>query len=253
MENGNFPNCLLLGDSGHLLRRYFLTPLENTRTRTEQYYNESHIRTRNVVERLFGNWKRRFPVLAYGLRLKLQTVLTVIVATAVLQNIARRMDGDNIPEFPEDMKLQELEELIENGQDQHGPVENDEILDIRNDLINNYFANLFMQVQNGFPGIIGAIDCTHIGISSPPVDDLNYPAIVFLNRKGYYSLNVQISMFVIQGLYMIRQFGQLAKLEHMHLNGNTNSWLIGDSGYPLEPWLMTYKLSTFNCSRGKLQ
>lgn len=111
----------------------------------------------------------------------------------------------------------------------------------------------FMQMENGFPGIIGAIDCTHIAISSPPANDINHPAIVFLNRKGYYSLNVQIicnanlKILAVNARYpgsvhdsaiwmtsVIRR-----EVENMHLNGNTNCWLIGDSGYPLEPWLMT--------------
>lgn len=47
-------------------------------------------------------------------------------------------------------------------------------------------------MNNGFPGIIGAIDGTQIAIRAPPVNDENFPAIVFYNRKGFYSLNVQI-------------------------------------------------------------
>lgn len=38
-----------------------------------------------------------------------------------------------------------------------------------------------------FPGIIGAIDCTHVRILCPKEEEHNY-----LNRKGYHSLNVQI-------------------------------------------------------------
>jgi len=55
----------------------------------------AHCRTRNTVERMFGVWKRRFACLATGLRLKKDTVLVVIVATAVLHNIARDLQGDN--------------------------------------------------------------------------------------------------------------------------------------------------------------
>ena len=38
-----------------------------------------------------------------------------------------------------------------------------------------------------FPGVIGAIDCTHIAIQSPGGDN----AEQFRNRKGYFSINVQ--------------------------------------------------------------
>ena len=38
-----------------------------------------------------------------------------------------------------------------------------------------------------FPGVVGAIDCTHVRIQAPP---LNYE-YAFVNRKGYYSKNVR--------------------------------------------------------------
>lgn len=41
-----------------------------------------------------------------------------------------------------------------------------------------------------FPGVTGCIDCTHVRIKSPGGDD----AEVFRNRKGYFSLNVQVSL-----------------------------------------------------------
>ncbi|KAB0804891.1 hypothetical protein PPYR_01861 [Photinus pyralis] len=55
---------------------------------TENLFNESLIRTRNAVERCYGVWKRRFPILALGIRLNLVKVQYVIVATAVLHNMA---------------------------------------------------------------------------------------------------------------------------------------------------------------------
>jgi len=42
---------LLLG--GYLVRSY-LMPLRTTKTRAQELYNESLIRTRNTIERLFG-------------------------------------------------------------------------------------------------------------------------------------------------------------------------------------------------------
>lgn len=39
-----------------------------------------------------------------------------------------------------------------------------------------------------FPNVVGAIDCTHISIRKPN-DENTY---IFLNRKHYYSINVQL-------------------------------------------------------------
>lgn len=97
---GNYQNNLLLGDAGYACSEYLLTPLDNPVYRHEHLYNESHIRTRNVVERLFGVWKRRFPVLALGIRLHLQDAFSVIVATAVLHNILRGAGEDLPPDDP---------------------------------------------------------------------------------------------------------------------------------------------------------
>ncbi|KAJ8910950.1 hypothetical protein NQ315_014956 [Exocentrus adspersus] len=87
-ENGRFGDSLLVGDSGYPIKNYLITPLLQTRNEAENLFNESLIRIRNVVERSYGLWKRRFPALALGLRLKVQTTLNVIVASAVLRNIA---------------------------------------------------------------------------------------------------------------------------------------------------------------------
>lgn len=43
----------------------------------------------------------------------------------------------------------------------------------------------------GIPGVDGAIDCTHIRLVHTRFHNINE---VFRNRKGYFSLNVQVSM-----------------------------------------------------------
>lgn len=53
-----------------------------------------------MIERLFGIWKRRFPVLAIGLRTKEDTTMATIVATAVLHNLLIQ-ENDVMP--PEDI------------------------------------------------------------------------------------------------------------------------------------------------------
>ncbi|XP_018572749.1 putative nuclease HARBI1 [Anoplophora glabripennis] len=136
-ENGEFGRYILIGDSGYSLRSYLMTKLLQTRTPAENLYNESIIRTRNVVERQYGVWKRRFPILRYGMRLKLDTTMAVIVATAVLHNIA--IDMNDL--LPEDLLYNEE---MDNNEDILQPVENNLHMghNIRQLLINEHFASL---------------------------------------------------------------------------------------------------------------
>ncbi|XP_063894763.1 putative nuclease HARBI1 [Helicoverpa armigera] len=100
-DRGDFGNGIVLGDSGYFLNNYLLTPLSNPRTQVEQLYNESHIRSRNVIERCFGVWKRRFPVLSIGLRCKIPLAQDVIVAAAILHNLACSQSEGEPPSDPE--------------------------------------------------------------------------------------------------------------------------------------------------------
>lgn len=105
-ENGEMEENVLVGDSGYSIKQYLLTPFLNPRTPEEHLFNKSQIRTRNPIERFFGIWKRRFPILAQDIRLKVQCVEAVVVATAVLQNIATK-NADPLPP-PLDENLENL-------------------------------------------------------------------------------------------------------------------------------------------------
>lgn len=133
----------ILGDSGYPAKSYLFTPLLNTETRAQQLYNESHIRTRTIVEHTFGIWKRRFPV-AYGSRLRITTVMTIIIATAVPHNIAQSR-GEDIPPMDEE-ELRILENIIADDHVNVNRVQNEAAgnagLLARNILINEYFNNL---------------------------------------------------------------------------------------------------------------
>ncbi|CAI6354417.1 unnamed protein product [Macrosiphum euphorbiae] len=127
----------LLGYGGYEVTPYLMTPLLNPTTRSQQLYNESHIRTRNVIERCFGVMKRRFPVLSKGLTVNLNNTQAIIVACAVLHNICVDMH-DELPddELMENNFINDVNENhIDNLVGTRGRQERDR-------LINDHFANL---------------------------------------------------------------------------------------------------------------
>lgn len=118
---------ILLGDGGYALKSFLMTPLLNPITQGEVAYHAAHIKTRNVIERTFGVWKRRFPILKLGLGINLQTSLTVIVATGILHNIAI-LTRDEQPsmdiELYNSLDLKRRELLMENNEIQTVNVQN---------------------------------------------------------------------------------------------------------------------------------
>lgn len=44
----------------------------------------------------------------------------------------------------------------------------------------------------GLQGVVGVIDCTHIAITPPKKNDELYPEHIYVNRKGYHSINTQL-------------------------------------------------------------
>ena len=120
-----------------------------------------------------------------------------------------------------------------------------------------------------FPNVIGAIDCTHVRLKAPSVNDYAY-----INRKNYHSINVQIisdarmrilnmvarwpggthDSFIFQNSSVGTRLQEGALHGRSHLLGelrahyrnccthkSNNSMLIplGDKGYPLTEYLIT--------------
>lgn len=143
-ENKEFGANVLVGDSGYAVKSYMITPLANPSTAAENLFNEAQIRTRNPIERCFGVVKRRFPILSLGIRLKLEKVEAIVVATAVLHNIACT-NREPLPPLDE-----EIENLIEQDmatavvateRAENIPANNTNHI-TRLNLINNYFGTL---------------------------------------------------------------------------------------------------------------
>nr|XP_012224567.1 PREDICTED: putative nuclease HARBI1 [Linepithema humile] len=103
-------NGKLVGDSGYPTLPFLLTPIGNPQTDEEIMYNTIHGRTRQIVERTYGIWKRRFPCLSRGLGTKLLCSTTIVIACSVLHNLAL-IFRDELPEDEENDPHDEYEEV----------------------------------------------------------------------------------------------------------------------------------------------
>lgn len=61
----------------------------------QRNYDKSHRKTRNVVERTFGRWKKKFACLSRGLKNNLDNSIAIICATAVLWNLHINLNYPN--------------------------------------------------------------------------------------------------------------------------------------------------------------
>nr|XP_042909557.1 putative nuclease HARBI1 [Parasteatoda tepidariorum] len=97
----------------------------------------------------------------------------------------------------------------------------------------------------GIPNIIGVIDGTHIYITKPNQPDWN----VFLNRNNKFSMNIQIVCSDEMRLLNVVAnwpggthdsfIWRYSAIREILQKENGENFLLGDSGYPLEPWCIT--------------
>ncbi|XP_066583328.1 putative nuclease HARBI1 [Prorops nasuta] len=105
----------------------------------------------------------------------------------------------------------------------------------------------FRYAPQSFAGAIGAIDCTHIAIHGPKEHEHTY-----VNHHGYHSLNVQmicdpnLNILNVNARYpgarhdaFIWSVSPVRRVMERGYHRGQKYFLIGDQGYPLEPWLMT--------------
>ena len=105
----------------------------------------------------------------------------------------------------------------------------------------------------GMPGVIGAIDCTHIAIQRPSVENPE----IFRCRKGYFSLNVQAVCGPDLRFHNVvarwpgsvhdsRIFENSRLCADLEANLNPRYHLLGDAGYALKRYLLTPVASPCN-------
>lgn len=108
-------------------------------------------------------------------------------------------------------------------------------------------ADKFLSIAN-FPRVIACIDGSHMRIARPAKF-----GDAFINRKNFYSLNVQVICDVdlcildvnacwpesTHDSRVLRESGIFLKFQSGELPILPGTVILGDSGYPLLPWLMT--------------
>ena len=80
------------GDSGYVVEPWLFTPLNETTTEKDAYYNETLFKTWQIVENAIGLWKvvfRRFDLSGGTLMYKPEKVCKLIIACCILHNIRR--------------------------------------------------------------------------------------------------------------------------------------------------------------------
>lgn len=107
--NANTCGALLLADEGYPLTPWLMTIFRNPTTEREQSYNELHKKERSLIERSFGQLKKRFPILHSQIRVATERVPSIVLACFILNNVAKHLKD---PDYGED--LDDTEEEAEN-------------------------------------------------------------------------------------------------------------------------------------------
>ncbi|CAC5395979.1 HARBI1 [Mytilus coruscus] len=104
-----------------------------------------------------------------------------------------------------------------------------------------------------------AVDGTHARIKSPSEDEH-----IFVNRKNFHSINVPgVCDSYLKFLKIVSQWpgathdafiwSNSTVCELFEIRTISDGWLLGDSGYPVRPWLLTHRSESHYQKATKLQ
>ena len=107
-----------------------------------------------------------------------------------------------------------------------------------------------------FPNVIGCVDCTHIKIATPAVNEHEY-----VNRKNDHTINVQLICDAdasimncvvrwpgsVHDARILRESAVFPMFETMP--GPLEGYILGDSGYMLKDWLLTPFIHAVNAEQ----
>lgn len=103
-------NTVIIADDGYGIEPWLMTPYNDPDDAANVAYNKLLTKERVIIERCFGQLKRRFPILKYVCRVKLENIPKIVVACVILHNIAKLLN---------DRDFEDLEE--ESVEDVNGP------------------------------------------------------------------------------------------------------------------------------------
>ncbi|CAI6366825.1 unnamed protein product [Macrosiphum euphorbiae] len=188
-------------------------------------------------------------------RMNKATLERIIVELTPFLKINRRSDGISV-----ESKVSSAVRFLAQGAYQRGVgketnigLSQPSVSRVLNEVIDCINLHLLHKFRTRFhiPGVIGVIDGSQIGIFPPSTNHNQYPEFVYVNRKGFHSINTQL---IVDHTYRIlnvnAKFPGSTHDSHIwkmslvrnHLSNTyrrDHEWLLGDSGYPLEPWLLT--------------
>ena len=112
-----------MGDTAYPLRPWLMTVYGGNPGGARGVYHTALCKTRNVVERSFGIWKKRFYCLDFGLRVHDMTLASkIIVCTSILHNLAIQHgdEGDDLDDLPDQGQNRSILAMDQGPQDIDG-------------------------------------------------------------------------------------------------------------------------------------